>query len=226
VAKAQQQNSGRLTVQVGKGESDAEALARTVLRPAVNAAVTVRSFNSLVAGMDLDMNALVAELAAQCEAASDGNLQRPEAMLMAQAHTLDAIFNSLAMRSYRNIGEYTEAADRYMRLALKAQGQCRATLETLAAIKNPPMVIARQANVTSGPQQVNNSLTVGSRAGESESTPTELSGGNRELRQDARAPAAAFGNDSTLAAVGEVHRAEDVRRQGEIVAEPLARRAS
>jgi hypothetical protein len=26
----------------------------------------------------------------------------------------------------------------------------------LAAIKNPPVVIARQANVTTGPQQVNN----------------------------------------------------------------------
>lgn len=31
----------------------------------------------------------------------------------------------------------------------------RATLETLAAIKNPPMVYPRQANLTTGPQQVN-----------------------------------------------------------------------
>jgi hypothetical protein len=31
--------------------------------------------------------------------------------------------------------EYLDATDRYLRLALKAQGQCRATLETLAAIK-------------------------------------------------------------------------------------------
>jgi len=49
-----------------------------------------------------------------------------------------------------------EAADKYLRLALKAQGQCRATLETLAAIKNPPVVFARQANIAHGPQQVNN----------------------------------------------------------------------
>jgi hypothetical protein len=38
-----------------------------------------------------------------------------------------------------------------MHLALKAQGQCRATLETLATIKSPPMVIARQANIAHGP---------------------------------------------------------------------------
>ncbi len=34
----------------------------------------------------------------------------------------------------------------FMRMALRAQSQCRTTLETLAAIKNPPSVYARQAN--------------------------------------------------------------------------------
>ena len=45
-----------------------------------------------------------------------------------------------------------------MRMALKAQSQCRATLETLATIKNPPAVFARQANIAQGPQQVNNGM--------------------------------------------------------------------
>lgn len=49
--------------------------------------------------------------------------------------------------------------DKFTRLALKAQSQCRATLETLAVIKNPP-VFARQANIANGPQQVNNQVTV------------------------------------------------------------------
>jgi hypothetical protein len=39
----------------------------------------------------------------------------------------------------------------HARLALKAQSQCRATIETLAAIKNPPVVVARQANIAQGP---------------------------------------------------------------------------
>ena len=56
--------------------------------------------------------------------------------------------------------EYVDHLDRYMRLALKAQGQCRATLETLATIKNPPVVFARQANIAQGPQQVNNVVSV------------------------------------------------------------------
>ena len=41
------------------------------------------------------------------------------------------------------------------KLALKAQSQCRATLETLAAIKNPPVIFVKQAN---GHQQVNNGV--------------------------------------------------------------------
>ena len=56
--------------------------------------------------------------------------------------------------------EYVDQVDRYMRLALKAQGQCRATLETLATIKNPLVVFARQANIAQGPQQVNNTVSV------------------------------------------------------------------
>jgi hypothetical protein len=43
-----------------------------------------------------------------------------------------------------------------MRLALRAQIQSGATLETLSAVKSPPVVIAKKANVTSGPQQINN----------------------------------------------------------------------
>ena len=63
--------------------------------------------------------------------------------------------------------------------ALKAQSQCRATLETLAAIKNPaPVAFVRQANIAHGPQQVNNGPQPAadgvSRARESEIPPNKL----------------------------------------------------
>jgi hypothetical protein len=59
-----------------------------------------------------------------------------------------------------------------MRLALKAQAQCRATIETLATMKNPPLVIAKQANISAGHQQVNNGAP--SRAEVSSNQPNEL----------------------------------------------------
>jgi hypothetical protein len=74
-----------------------------------------------------------------------------------QAQTLDAIFNGLARRTAVNAGEYMAACETYLRLALKAQSQCRATLETLAMIKNPrPLAFVKHANIAAGPQQVNN----------------------------------------------------------------------
>jgi hypothetical protein len=70
---------------------------------------------------------------------------------------LNAIFSEMARRAALNMGEHLGATEAYMRLALKAQGQCRATGETLAAMKNPPVVFARQANINNGgQQQVNN----------------------------------------------------------------------
>jgi DNA-binding transcriptional MerR regulator len=134
-------------------------------------------------------------------------LGRPEAMLAAQAHSLDAIFTSLARRAHLNMGEYVNAADRYMRLALKAQSQCRATIETLAAIKNPPMVIARQANIAHGPQQVNNGEPTRTR--EIQSEPSKLLEQTHGERLDTRTTGQASGADSAMATMGAQHRAKD-----------------
>jgi len=185
------------------GEPDAEANARTGLRPTVNAAFLVRTF-SLLSSDDTDLSALVKELSVQCETTSRGDMRRAEAMLTAQAHSLDAIFAQLARRSAMNMGEYLDAAERYMKLALRAQSQCRATIETLAVIKNPPTVIARQANIAHGPQQVNNCEP--SHAGGIQSEPSKLLEQTYGERLDTGATGQAVGRDPEMATVGAVHR--------------------
>ena len=60
-----------------------------------------------------------------------------EETLTAQAVALDAIFNEMARRAALNMGEYINAAETYLRLGLKAQAQCRATLQTLFEMKDP-----------------------------------------------------------------------------------------
>jgi hypothetical protein len=107
--------------------------------------------------------------------------------------------------------DHVPAFEANMRMGLRAQSQCRATLETLAAIKNPPIVYARQANVTTGPQQINNGAAAPAQARKLENEPTQLSGGTHELLPDARAPGAASRIDPALETVAEVDRAE-VRR--------------
>ena len=76
--------------------------------------------------------------------------------ILTRGVALNAMFAELARRAALNMGQHLDVTDRYLRLALKAQSQSRATIETLAAIKNPPTVFARQMNVAHGPQQVNN----------------------------------------------------------------------
>lgn len=162
---------------------------------------------------NLDPTALADELSAQISAVTKGDLQRAEAMLIAQAHTLEALFYELARRAGLNMGEYLQAAETYMRLALKAQSQCRATLETLAAIKNPAAVaFVRQANIAHGPQQVNNAApptAAATRARESEIAPNELLELTDGKRLDLGATAPAVGTDSHLEALGTIDRTKD-----------------
>ncbi len=122
---------------------------------AANASTLMAFSGSTFGEMSLTECALVLKDAAR--AVNGGDLSAAESMLTAQAAALNAIFGELARRSALNMGEHLSAAESYMRLALKAQGQCRTTLETLATIKNPPVVFARQANINNGgQQQVNN----------------------------------------------------------------------
>ena len=178
-----------------------DATARTITRPEVNAAVTIQKLT----GDNHEVNALVRELSAQVAAVNDGDLKRAEGMLVSQTQTLDELFNSLARRAHANMVEgYLSATETYLRLALKAQSQCRATLETLVQVKNPPVIYARQANIANGPQQVNNDSL--SRTREIKNQPNKLSGDSNELLSDIGASAFTGGIDTPMETVGAIDR--------------------
>jgi hypothetical protein len=77
-------------------------------------------------------------------------------MLYSQARALQAVFVDALLQVKKH--EWFSTSEAFMRMALKAQSQCQATLETLAQIKNPAVLFARQANIAQGPQQVNNAM--------------------------------------------------------------------
>ena len=149
-----------------------EALARLVIHPVANAAVVMKQFCSPFGEQDLSsLVTALSEATGQIEA---GNLTPVEAMLFNQAHTLQAIFMNLARRAAANMGEHMSATESYMRLALKAQSQCRATLEALATIKNPPTVFARQANINNGGQAMGGASPAPAPARENQPEPNKL----------------------------------------------------
>lgn len=154
---------------------------------------------------ELDLTECMAALMAESRRVQSGSMAGPEAMLTAQAVTLNAMFTQLAYHSSKMT--IVDQIDRFTRLALKAQGQCRATLETLAVIKNPP-VFARQANISSGPQQVNNGPVVNAaptRAAIQETEPNKLLEAHGE-RLDTGAAGTAGEGDQALATVGARNR--------------------
>ena len=195
------------------GESDALSKARAAFDPAVRAVVTSRPFIKPIMG-EHGVTECLEALSLHIKEVKRGNLEGAERTLLVQAGTLDAIFNEMARRAAANMGEYLLATETYLRLALKAQSQCRATLETLAAIKNPPVIFAKQANVTTGPQQINNGATVAPRAPAAKNSiqPIQLSGVNDELSTNARASSPAIPDDTSVEAVATVDWAEDTRR--------------
>ena len=207
MSKAKKRDPSRnLTPPILPGDTQERLLARVSLRPEVTAAVTSIEYQrGLFNGQSLDD--VVRELETQCAAAQRGDLSRPEALLTAQAHTLDAIFNKLARLAAANLTKCPDWGDRYLRLAMKAQSQCRATLETLATVKNPPIVIARQANIAHGHQQVNNGEPP--RAWEIPSEQSKLLEAKDGEWLDTGAAGQAIGSDPAMATVGAIHRPED-----------------
>lgn len=150
--------AGRARVE---GRHPEAAKASLVLDPILDSAGTVQKFNG---GGDLNIAALVFELEQQVRAVGAGKLERAEAMLVSHAHALSTIFSMLARRAATN-ANYLETFERCLRLALKAQSQCRTTLETLALIKNPASVtFMRQANIGQA-VQVNNNPQPGANGG-------------------------------------------------------------
>ena len=135
-----------------------------VLSPTIQSAVTIKAWGNFAG--EVDLGELLKDLRERVEKVQDGNMRPVEAMLFGQAMTLETIFTNLARRAAQNAGEYLSATDTYMRLALKAQAQCRATLEALAEIKNPRQVaFVKQANISGGHQQVNNGMQPAQQAG-------------------------------------------------------------
>lgn len=206
----------RNTLQVAgrPGVSQERQLADLGADGIVSNAMTARAFLN-PSQPNLSITELVASVKAHGEKVNGNDLAAAEQMLVAQAIALNSIFAEMARRSALNMGDYLDATDRYMRLALKAQGQCRATLETLAAIKNPPVVFARQANIAHGPQQVNNGVapgrTQGAPAHAHEQTgikSNELLGIEDGKRLDAGAQGTAGLANPKLAAVGTVNRSK------------------
>ena len=208
------------------------------LTPFYNNGHTSAKFTQDDEGEALDGTQCAIVLAKKCEAVRKGNLTTLEDTLTSQATTLDCIFNSLARNAAAHLDNkelfehiatnedgkknkgypHLEAADKLLRLALKAQSQCAKTLETLALIKNPTSIaFVRQANIGQS-VQVNNGVpapsTPAHRENDQALNPTnELLEVQHGERLDGGTAQASIGADKVMATVGKVNGAKNRRGQ-------------
>jgi hypothetical protein len=90
----------------------------------------------------------------RCKAAKAGDLGNQKAMLAAQADVLNSVFTEMARRAALNMGEYIGATETYLRLGLKAQAQCRATIEALDSLTSGRVQTVKHVHVNEGGQAI------------------------------------------------------------------------
>lgn len=153
-------------VQRGKRQAETEKALHDqlagdmALSPALAAAMVVDVFHAMK-GPAIDqrggvsITALAEKIERTAVAIQGGDLAEVEQLLLAQAYALNVIFTQYCLRS---AGAATQdRATELLAVAMKAQANSRATLATLVDLKFPKTtVIAKQANLSQGHQQVNN----------------------------------------------------------------------
>ncbi len=202
-----------LKVAAEPGKSREALIADAATAANVPAAAVILDFAKPTWG-ELSLGDVLDSLNSHADKIKGGDLARVEAMLGGQAAALNTMFAELARRGAANMGQYIDAAETYLKLALRAQSQCRATLETFAAIKNPPVVFAKQANIAHGPQQVNNNAASIARAEPIENPPSELLEHDHGQRLDTGTAAAASRGNQALETVAAIDRPAHGARKG------------
>jgi hypothetical protein len=181
------------------------AIAEAALSPEMANASTTADYTTGIFP-DICLQDCIEVMQADIKAVNGGNLDKLEGMLTAQAEALNAMFNNLAKRALN--AAYLPQLDTFTRLAMKAQSQCRTTVEAIAEIKYPKSAtFIKQANIAQQ-QQVNNGKAT-AHAREKDITPTnELFTESAHAALDTGRTGPAIGLDSQLEAMGAVNRAK------------------
>lgn len=156
-AVADEKPNNALVVDQSPDEAAFVAMARKVLEPGFRHGLASANFANKSLGSGITAPGLMdytQHLIAEGDKAAIGDMAVVSRMLVSQAITLDSMFTELARRGAVNMGEYPDAAERYLRLAMKAQGNSRATLEALAKIHQPREQVVRHVHVNEGGQAV------------------------------------------------------------------------
>lgn len=195
----------KMTLVMHGDQTRDQAIAQAALSPEMANASTTADYSQGIFP-DICLQDCIEVLQEDIKAVNGGNLDKLEGMLTAQAEALNAKFNNFAKRAIHST--LMPQLDIYTRLAMKAQAQCRTTVEAIAEIKYPKSAtFIKQANIAQQ-QQVNNGKAP-AHAREKNITPTnELLTESAHAALDTGRTGATIRPNSQLEAVGEINRAQ------------------
>ena len=143
-----------LTLKLDKNQTKEDALAEFNSKSEFLSTAVKESFD-IGLGDDFSFQSNMQVLEKTIQQIQSGDLSKIEEMYISQAIALEVMFASLARRAKAQ--DKLLQYETHMRLALKAQNQCRATLQALVQLKQPNNTqFIKQANIAQGHQQVNN----------------------------------------------------------------------
>ena len=214
---AKPKNKNELQIKKQEGKTEDEQLAEISLSSSLLNSNTAKIFVQHSMG-EIDITAALNVTTDKVKRVNENDTKGLEEILTAQVCAIDAIFNEMARRAALNMGTHLQATESYMRLALKAQAQCARTIEVIATMKNPPMIIAKQANIAHGHQHVNNGSAQAARsdthAGKTTNQTNELLSEDKHATMVGRGTTATIGTDKAMATLEKQHRRKDNRREG------------
>jgi hypothetical protein len=115
------------------GMTAAQEIAVRAIDPCATSSQIVAAFRE-EGDATIDPDDGQAAMRERVEAVRKGGFNDAEATLVGQAAALNAIFAHMARRGHAHLDQPGKAGERYLRLALRAQTQCRATLNALAGL--------------------------------------------------------------------------------------------
>lgn len=208
-------NSQQMEIVPREGEDMQAAATRVLIGPLASARLALE-LSEKQSGGRLPLAAFADALVKAAKLVKSGNMDDVEATLVNQATALNVMFGELGSVAISNMDKHPETADRLFRMALKAQNQCRMTLETLSNMKNPPVIYARQANISNGAQQVNNGIAPPTtHAGENPNPPSKLLERRHEERMDTPAQSPTGSGNSAVETLAAIDRASNSAGQGD-----------
>lgn len=186
--------------------------ARATLAPEVAAYRIVMACEPSSLTEHVDAPGMMLMLREQANKISSGDLSHAESALSSQATALQILFARLTEKAMAE--QKLANLEVLLRLALRAQAQARATLETLGQLRLP-VVYSRQTNLAVGPLQVNNNLMAeeSTRARKERTQQNELLEDGHEKWMDSGAQSQAGRADTSMEAMGVLDRPHKRSRQ-------------